>query len=186
MLVLGLISGYDPKAGGTQGTEANPLARKVPDQWIECRSLHGGYQSFPASEIRFRPAAYGFAVQNGKVLLGRSVFTGRLEPPGGAVEPWENIETGLRREFWEETGVYPEPLRLVHFTSNFFSMFNRPFNSLRFYFLVKVPEGATLKPQVREVSEVSWIPIQELPWDELGSDDAVALKKALAERDGSG
>lgn len=114
------------------------------------------------------------------MLLGRSVFTGKLEPPGGAVEPWEELESGLRREFWEETGVYPEPLQLVHFTSNFFSMFNRPFHSLRFYYTVKIPEGATLTPQVREVSEVKWVKIDELPWDQLGTDDAAALKKALS------
>lgn len=155
------------------------MARKIPDIWVECKSLHGGYKSFPAEEFRFRPAAYGIAINDGKVLLGRSAFTGRLEMLGGAVEPWETLEQGLRREFWEETGVDPEPIRLVYFTSNFFSMFNRPFHSLRFYYSVKVPPDAALHPQAREVSEVSWIKIDELSWDELSTDDACALKKAL-------
>ncbi|HEY8449924.1 MAG TPA: NUDIX domain-containing protein [Bacillota bacterium] len=155
--------------------------RKVPDRLIACRSLHGGIKHFPAGEVRFRPAAYGLALEDGRVLLVRSVFTGQLELPGGAVEPWETIPEGLCREFREETGVEPEPLRFLRFTENYFSMFGRAFHSLRFYYLVRVAPAATFEPQIREVSEVGWYSIEQLASLDVAPDDRVVLDQVLSE-----
>ena len=155
---------------------------------IECLTLHGGRRRYPAHLVRFRPAAYGVAVQGGRVLLGRSAFTGRLDIPGGAVEPWESLEEGLCREFREETGVEPEPLELFHFAENFFAFFDHPFHSLRFYFLVRVPAGATFTPQRSEVTEIGWVDPAAMPDDAFAPGDREVLRKALelAARRGQG
>lgn len=150
-----------------------------PEEEIECRTLFGGRRRYPARLIRFRPAAYGVAVHQGKVLLGRSAFTGRLDIPGGAVEPWESLEDGLRREFREETGVEPEPLELFHFSESFFAFFDRPFHSLRFYFLVRVSPDVPLRPQRSEVSELGWVDPLALPDEVFAPGDREILKKAL-------
>lgn len=150
-----------------------------PQYEIECLSLHGGTRRFPAREVRFRPAVYGVAVRHGRVLLGRSAFTGRLDIPGGAVEPWELLEQGLRREFREETGVEPEPLELFHFSESFFAIFGHPFHSLRFYYLVRVPEEAEFMPQRSEITDLGWIDLAAVPEAEFAPGDREILRKAV-------
>ncbi|GAB6876034.1 NUDIX hydrolase [Thermaerobacter litoralis] len=151
----------------------------VPPAEVECLTLHGQRRRYPAHQVRFRPAVYGVAVDGGRVLLGRSAFTGRLDIPGGAVEPWESLEQALRREFREETGVEPEPIELFHFTENFFAFFNHPFHSLRFYYLVRVPAGATFTPQLAEVTEIGWVDLATAPADAFAPGDREILHKAV-------
>ena len=151
-----------------------------PPEKIQCRTLWGGIRSYPASRIRFRPSVYGVAVNQGKVLLGTSAFTGRLDIPGGAVEPWETLEQALRREFREETGVEPQPLEMFHFSESFFAFFDHPFHSLRFYFLVDVPPDVPLKPQRSEISDLRWLDPLGQPEEVFAPGDRDILKKALA------
>lgn len=146
---------------------------------IECRCLEGGTRRFPARAVRFRPAVYGVAVRDGRVLLGRSAFTGLLDIPGGAVEPWELLEQGLRREFREETGVEPEPLELFHFTENFFAIYGHPFHSLRFYYLVRVPDDAEFTPQRSEITDLDWVDIATVPETEFAPGDLEILRRAI-------
>ncbi|MBO2518140.1 NUDIX domain-containing protein [Limnochorda pilosa] len=69
------------------------MAEKPPNRLIRCQTGQGRARGFPASQIRFRPAAYGIALDGeGRVLLARSVFHERWELPGGAVEPWETLK----------------------------------------------------------------------------------------------
>lgn len=155
------------------------MPRKPPRREVECRSIHGQARRFPAEHIRFRVAAYGVAVREGRILLARSVFTGRWEPPGGAVEPWEPLAEGLRREFAEETGVEPEPLLLFHVEDGFVYFFDHPFHSLRLYYLVRLPGDAPLRPDPAEVSELAWLDPATLPAEQLAEPDRAVLHKAL-------
>lgn len=60
------------------------MAEKPPNRLIRCQTGQGRARGFPASQIRFRPAAYGIALDGeGRVLLARSVFHERWELPGG-------------------------------------------------------------------------------------------------------
>lgn len=156
------------------------MARVPPRREVECRSIHGQARRFPAARLRFRVAAYGVAVREGRVLLARSAFTGRWEPPGGAVEPWETLVEGLRREFAEETGVEPEPLRLFHVEDGFVYFFDHPFHSLRLYYLVRVPSDAPLRPQAGEVLELAWLDPEALPDGAVGDAERAVLRKARA------
>jgi ADP-ribose pyrophosphatase YjhB (NUDIX family) len=47
----------------------------------------------------------GVLVRGGRVLVNRAVYRTRFTIPSGFVEPGEALETGLVREFEEETGV---------------------------------------------------------------------------------
>jgi 8-oxo-dGTP pyrophosphatase MutT (NUDIX family) len=156
------------------------VTARPPDRAIPCRSLDGRVRLFPAAAIRFRPAAYGIAVRDGRVLLGRSAFTGRWDIPGGAVEPSETLEEGLCREFREETGVTPEPVRLLHVDESFVYFFRHAFHSLRFYYLVRVPEGATLVPDPREIHSLAWVDVEAVPEEEFAPGDRAVLRLALA------
>lgn len=132
---------------------------RPPATEIECVTLHGGRARHPASEFRFRPAAYGIAVRGREVLLGRSAFSGLWDPPGGAVAAWEDLAEGLRREFREETGVEPENPRLFRVIEGYFSIFGRAYHSLRFFYLVDLPAGlgeTALRPEPGELAALAW------------------------------
>jgi len=43
--------------------------------------------------------------EDGRFLVIRRADNGRWEPPGGVLEVEEDVEAGVRREVWEETGV---------------------------------------------------------------------------------
>jgi 8-oxo-dGTP diphosphatase len=146
---------------------------------VTCRSLRGQRTQYPAETVRFRPAAYGLCVQNGRVLLARSSFTGRWEPPGGAFEPWEPLEEGLAREFAEETGIRVRPRRLVDFRDDFVAFFDHPFHSLRFYYLVELLQNPPPppSPDAEEVLEVAWKSRQEL--EAMGPDLLTDADRAL-------
>ncbi len=152
---------------------------RPPDRMIPALTLHGGRTERYAGDYRFRPAAYGIAVREGRVLLGRSAFSGLWDIPGGAVEPWELLPEGLKREFFEETGVECEVEDAVHFAESFFAIFTNSYHSLRFYFRVRVPEDAILLPQRAEISDLNWVnPEQAVPEDFAPGDLAI-LRRVL-------
>ncbi|MDI3316624.1 MAG: NUDIX domain-containing protein [Bacillota bacterium] len=151
---------------------------RPPRRQIVCPTVRGEPRSFPAEQVRWRPAAYGVAVVEGRVLLGRSVFTGRWELPGGGVEPWESLAEGLEREFEEESGLRPRLLEPVHFAEGYVSFFDHAFHSLRYYFLVEVPGDGPLHPQEGELTELAWLDPGD-PALAVGPDDREAIRKAL-------
>ncbi|BAS28733.1 NUDIX hydrolase [Limnochorda pilosa] len=144
------------------------MASKPPNRTIRCRDVHGGEREFPAGDLRFRPAAYGIALDGqGRVLLGRSAFHGRWELPGGAVEPWETLEEGLAREFAEETGLHAAVEERIGFDDGFIAFFRYPFHSLRFFYRVAVDPLAPMAPQAGEITALQWRPVAELGEDEV-------------------
>ena len=154
-------------------------AIRPPDHSIPVITLHGGQSERPAADFRFRPAAYGIAIRNGRVLLGRSAFSGLWDIPGGAVEPWELLPEGLKREFFEETGVQCEVGEPLHFSESFFAIFAHAFHSLRFYYRVQVPADAPLQPQRAEISELEWVDPERAIAEDFAPGDLAILRKAL-------
>ena len=146
---------------------------------VECATLHGGRRSHALADLRWRISAYGVAVEGGRVLLGRSAFTGLWDIPGGGVEPWESLVDGLVREFAEETGVVPEPGPLLHLSEGHFSIFDHAFHSLRFYYRVRLPAGAVFTPQLHEVTSFAWIDPGGEPAARFAAGDVAILRKAL-------
>lgn len=62
----------------------------------------------PGKTHRDRPAAFGMAMRDGKMALVRISLPGRppfLDLPGGAIDPGEDEQAALVREFGEETGL---------------------------------------------------------------------------------
>ncbi len=146
---------------------------------MACPDVSGHVQEYPAELIKFRPAAYGIWWHDHRVLLSRSRFTQRWDLPGGGVEPFELLADGCRREFYEETGAWVDVGPLVSTAEGFIAFFGHPFHSLRFYFLVYGTPGP-LTPAPDEISELSWWPYAEIPWDSMAASDQEALKKSVA------
>lgn len=151
---------------------------KAPRKMVECTTVRGETRRFPAEALRFRPAAYGVALREGKVLVARSRFSGRWELPGGAVAPWETIEEGLKREYEEETGVPITVGSFVGFDQGFIAFFQYPFNSLRFFYRVEAAP-APVRPQADEVDEVRWVDVEELDEGAMSPGHYAFLRRCL-------
>lgn len=70
-------------------------------------------REYPAHPIL---GAAGIVIRGQSVVLverGREPLKGQWSIPGGAVETGEALDTALRREMLEETGLTVEPLELV-------------------------------------------------------------------------
>jgi 8-oxo-dGTP pyrophosphatase MutT (NUDIX family) len=89
-------------------------------QMIECTSIYGNTVIVPRTQLIFRPSVYAIIEHDGKLLVIRSRHGGKLYLPGGGIELGERIETALKRELREETGLEIEVQHCVHFQEQFF------------------------------------------------------------------
>lgn len=161
------------------------MAKPPTSQGIEvrCPSLRSGREEvFPASEVRFRPAAYGLFLHADKVLLGRSSFTRKWDIPGGAVEPWETLEQGLAREFYEETGIAVTPGPMIDFRESYIAFFHHPFHSLRFFYRVFGDVEGTLSPDPDEIVSLAWLGLDEIDPDECAPGDYALIARMVSGR----
>ncbi|HEY8424623.1 MAG TPA: NUDIX hydrolase [Limnochordales bacterium] len=158
---------------------------RAPKRMVACITVQGQLRQFPAEALRFRPAAYGIAVRNGRVLVARSRFSGRWELPGGAVAPWETLEEGLRREYEEETGLQVAVRAFVGFDQGFVAFFQHAFNSLRFFYRVEAPD-VPARAQLDEVTEVRWVEVEALSDDNMAPGHHAFVRRCLASDDGQG
>lgn len=92
-----------------------------------------------SNEVRVRSC--GLLVDSANVLLAQihSPVSGELVwiPPGGGIEFGESLETGLVREFKEETDLEVETGPLIHINE----LISPPFHAIEFYFEVTLNKG---------------------------------------------
>ncbi|MEK5247047.1 NUDIX hydrolase [Bacillus sp. FSL R9-9530] len=88
--------------------------------------------------------------------------------PGGRVKMLENSEDALKRELAEELGVPIEVKRLIWSVENFFTLSERKFHEISFYYEVELHElpanGADqyiLEEEGRKYL-FKWVPVEEL------------------------
>jgi ADP-ribose pyrophosphatase YjhB (NUDIX family) len=92
----------------------------VTSKTIQCKNNFGEEIDVPLEKFIFRPSAYGFIVQNEKVLVMRNKSNGKIWFPGGGIEMYERLEGGLKREIKEETGLEVKVGKLMLAKENFF------------------------------------------------------------------
>ncbi|PSR31422.1 MAG: NUDIX hydrolase [Sulfobacillus benefaciens] len=152
-----------------------------PKQPIKIPDLSGRIHEFPPQEVRFRPGAYGLLIQDDKILLSLSKFTEKWDLPGGGTEPWESLESGLVREFFEETGLTVQIKTMIGMRESFITFFRYPFHSLRFYYQVQtgseLPES--LVPESQELLDLKWWDLHAIPVSRMNEDDLDIIRQAL-------
>jgi 8-oxo-dGTP diphosphatase len=86
-------------------------------------------------------------------------------PPGGGLEFGESMKTGLKREFFEETGLQIKPGTLAFMNE----LVEPPFHAVECYFWVKQTGGGLqlgtdpeLSKKDQLLQDVRWIPIAQL------------------------
>jgi 8-oxo-dGTP diphosphatase len=120
-----------------------------------------------------------FVVRAGQVLLirkKRGLGAGKINGPGGRIEPGETPAESAVREVQEEVGVTPLAPALR--------------GELRFQFAdgysthVWVFRAEGCRGEVCETDEAVplWTPLDAIPWDEMWADDRIWLPALLAGR----
>ena len=122
--------------------------------------MFGMRQSAPLD--RFRIVCTGLLIERGHVLLvqeAKAIAKGLYNLPAGKLEPHETIQSGVKREVWEETGLR---VRLVKLIGIYERVIGKQGNHLvNFVFLVKRVSGR-LRPSA-EHPDVRFFSLQEIP-----------------------
>jgi ADP-ribose pyrophosphatase YjhB (NUDIX family) len=113
------------------------------------------------------------------LVRGKEPGKGKLDLPGGFVDPGEGALEGLRREFEEELGWNP-PGKFTLFASfpNRYPYKNISYNTCDFFFFLDAPSltEKDLKLQAAEVAGVRFIRPEEVNPEELAFE---SVKRAL-------
>lgn len=129
---------------------------------------------------RFRVGAYGVLVEDGRVLLTRTVTRSAIlnNFPGGAVELGEAPWDALQRELREETGLEVRPLELLHATERYYRSRDYPENQLvKLYWRVERTGGAlVMDGNGDDIASCFWVPVAELASAGLTDSDTEAVR----------
>ena len=147
---------------------------------VECTSIYGNMVIVPRSRLFFRPAVYGIIEHERKLLVIRSRHGGKYYLPGGGVELGERLETALKRELREETGIEVEVQRRVHVQEEFFyyDPLDEAMHSFLFYYLCQPKTTELLGDEQVEddddAEQPRWIDVQQLcAYDFQNHDDMI-------------
>ncbi|MFO7849378.1 MAG: 8-oxo-dGTP diphosphatase [Spirochaetia bacterium] len=131
------------------------------------------WENWEPSEI----AVLCYVVTEGKVLLihkKTGLGKGMVNAPGGRIEEGETPEAAAVRELQEEVGITPEDMYEVA-TLSF--LFTSGFSLRGTVFFARRYTGT---PGETEEADPFWIPLADIPYDNMWEDDRIWLPKALA------
>jgi 8-oxo-dGTP pyrophosphatase MutT (NUDIX family) len=124
--------------------------------------------TFKVEETCFNYRVGAICKQGSKILILQDEGEEYWYVPGGRVKMLENSEGALKRELAEELGVPIEVKRLIWSVENFFTLSERKFHEISFYYEVELHElpanGADqyiLEEEGRKYL-FKWVPVEEL------------------------
>ncbi len=120
-----------------------------------------------------------FVVRHGRVLLirkKRGLGAGKINGPGGRIDPGETPLQAAVREVHEEVGV--TPVGVVHAGTLCFQFRDG------YAIHVEVFRADDCHGRPRETDEAVplWVPLEEIPYDKMWADDRLWLPRLLARR----
>jgi ADP-ribose pyrophosphatase YjhB (NUDIX family) len=135
-------------------------------------------------------AATGCVISAGEEILllvrGKDPARGKLDLPGGFVDPGEGALDGLRRECREEIGWTPEPgneFTLFASFPNVYPYKNIVYNTCDLFFTISAPglRAGDLTLEKAEVSGVRFVKPLEINLDEMAFDSTRRAIRAYME-----
>ena len=118
-------------------------------------------------KLKWRPSVYGILFKGTKVLL--SPQWDGYDFPGGGIMIYETVGEGLKREFWEETGLRVISGRLVWVENSFFtpSRSEGYWHTILMYYLVKQIGGKLSKDNFDEEEKkyaklARWVEVRDV------------------------
>ncbi|EJP99533.1 NUDIX hydrolase [Bacillus cereus] len=124
--------------------------------------------TFKVQETCFNYRVGAICKHDNKILILQDEGEEYWYVPGGRVKMLENSEDALKRELAEEVGVPIKVKRLIWSVENFFTLSERKFHEISFYYEVELQElpanGANqyiLKEEGRTYL-FKWVPVEEL------------------------
>jgi len=133
----------------------------------EIRCKRCGFQYFHNTA-----AAVGIILEHqGKYLFlrrGHNPQKGKIDVPGGFVDPGETLETALVRELREEIAAEIGPTVFVTSFSNTYSFANVTYTTCDCYFTARLlTDPDKLIPAEGEISEICWLRPSEVDEEEI-------------------
>jgi 8-oxo-dGTP diphosphatase len=119
----------------------------------------------------WKPTEYAnlcFVVQNGQILLirkKRGLGAGKINGPGGRLEPGETAEQAAIRETQEEIGVTPTGLQHVG------ELFFQFLDGYKLHVAVFAASGCTGDLIETDEATPIWTEITRIPYEEMWQDD---------------
>ncbi|QWU45700.1 MULTISPECIES: NUDIX hydrolase [Bacillus] len=124
--------------------------------------------TFKVEQTCFNYRVGAICKHDNKILILQDEGEDYWYVPGGRVKMLENSEDALKRELAEELAVPIEVKRLIWSVENFFTLSERKFHEISFYYEVELHElpasGADqyiLEEEGRRY-EFKWVPVEEL------------------------
>jgi len=119
---------------------------------------------------------------SGKLLLvrrGIQPFLGKMDLPGGFVEPFETAEESLSREIKEELGITVKKMEYCCSFPNEYPFSGVDIFTLDFAFRIEIDPSVEMTPH-DDISGFKFYKPDDIPWNDLqGSSMIKIIKKAI-------
>jgi 8-oxo-dGTP pyrophosphatase MutT (NUDIX family) len=128
-----------------------------------------------SNNLIFRKAVYGLYIQNNKLLMVKDKISKKWEFPGGGMENNESPLEGLKREFFEETGLTIldtrlSPDNLVYSGLELFFDINsnQAWKTKRdFFFISKISGSIIVQSNKKDIKQARFFSFKNLPFLKL-------------------
>ena len=132
----------------------------------ECNfTLYNNVAGAVAVVIRFENEIY-------LTKRNRDPKKGKLDLPGGFVDPRESAEETCKRELFEELQLEVDISNLKYLTSlpNVYQYKEIDYNTIDLFYEYKVSEKFKVQLDISEISHAVWIPLDELNSEDIAFD----------------